>query len=149
MPSIFSQEWRDCLRAHYTYVVRMGDAGTEKTLRGVMYEAGFGEDEVKELYVLATAHVDDVGADFVPDMEVFEEAEPTPMMVAVVVPEEIIEAELIDEMNATEEIAVSETIVDLDEEADFEAEYDETELDEAEEDEPPKADPDVTQLSLF
>ncbi|MFN8449805.1 MAG: hypothetical protein U0521_14780 [Anaerolineae bacterium] len=61
MPSIFSQEWRDCLRAHYSYVVRMGDHGMKKTLHNVMIEAGFREDRVKELYVLATAHIDDVG----------------------------------------------------------------------------------------
>ena len=38
--NIFADEWRDCLRAHYTYVVRIGDHGTERTLRGVMVEVG-------------------------------------------------------------------------------------------------------------
>ena len=42
--SIFAQEWRDCLYAHYSYVVRLGDQVTERTLRGVMIEAGFTED---------------------------------------------------------------------------------------------------------
>jgi hypothetical protein len=132
MPSIFSEEWRDCLRAHYTYVVRMGDQGTERTLRGVMHEAGFGEGELRELYVLATAHVDDAGGDFVPDMDIFEQAEPAPVIAAVAAPEETTETMLVEE---TLEIEV---------EADLEVE--DTEPDS---DEPPNHDPDVTQLSLF
>ena len=127
MPSIFTDEWRDCLRAHYTYVVRMSDHGTEKTLRGVMYEAGFSEDEVKQLYLLATAHVDDVGVDFVPDLELFEEETAVSLAVAVAVPEQIIEVELIEEA----------------------LESSEAEADAATEETPPKSDPDITQLSLF
>ena len=135
MPSIFTDEWRDCLRAHYTYVVRMSDHGTEKTLRGVMYEAGFSEDEVKQLYLLATAHVDDVGVDFVPDLELFEEETAVSLAVAVAVPEQIIEVELIEEaLESSEESA---------------AESDEAEADAAKEEPPPKSDPDITQLSLF
>ena len=137
MPSIFSQEWRDCLRAHYAYVVRMGDHGTEKTLHHVMIEAGFREDEVKELYVLATAHVDDVDADFVPDMDIFAEETAS---VAVVVPE--ISAEVLEIVDAPEF-----------EDGEVTAEAVEAELDEAGEAEeaaeaPPSA-PDTTQLSLF
>lgn len=137
MPSIFSEEWRDCLRAHYTYVVRMGDQGTEKTLRHVMVEAGFGDDEVKQLYVLATAHVDDVGADFVPDMEIFED-ETTPVAIAV--------PEIVGVLEAVESEPLPEEAVAA---AELEPEVDETELDEAaEEDEPPPK-PDATQMSLF
>ncbi|MCC6802238.1 MAG: hypothetical protein IT319_05075 [Anaerolineae bacterium] len=131
MPSIFAEEWRDCLRAHYTYVVRMGDQGTERTLRNVMFEAGFGEDEVKELYVLATAHVDDVGAGFVPDMEIFEEGR---LPVGVVVPEM---PEAVEREPLPDEVA-----------AELEPEADEPEAADDEEDSPPP-EPDVTQLSLF
>ena len=145
--SIFADEWRDCLRAHYTYVVRMNDKGTERTLRGVMFEAGFNETELKELYVLATAHVDDVSADFVPDMELLESAEPAEAPVfavpAVAMPLEVIEAALVEESLALDEAAAASSADELDE-----TELDETELDDAQ-DEPPKADPDITQLSLF
>ncbi len=137
MPSFFSQEWRDCLRAHYTYVVRQGDQGTEKTLHTVMVEAGFGEDEVRQLYVMATAHVDDVGTDFVPDLEIFEE-ETTPVAVAV---PEILEAPEIEDALLPDAIAADE----------LEPEDAEAALDEAEADDepPPDDDPDATQLSLF
>lgn len=130
MPSVFSEEWRDCLRSHYTYVVRTDDRGTERTLRGVMIEAGFNEDEIRQLYVMATAHVDAVSADFVPDMAIFE-AEAAPVMVAVAVPQEAIEVQLIEESLQRDEIPDAE--------------------DEAGEPEepPPQDDPDVTQLSLF
>lgn len=141
MPSVFTEEWRDCLRAHYTSIVRNDDRTTEHTLRGVMIEAGFSEDELKQLYVLATAHVDDVGADFVPDMDVFAE-ESAPVSVAVVVPQAMIEAELIEAAHPQDEASVS---------AEADAEMDEREPDDEAEAEakPPSDDPGVTQLSLF
>lgn len=67
--SPFSQDWRDCLKAHYTHVVRTEDHRTEKTLRAVLYECGYDDDALKEWYLLATMHVDDAPPDFVPDEE--------------------------------------------------------------------------------
>ena len=131
MPSVFSDEWRDCLRAHYSYVVRTDDKSTERTLRGVMIEAGFREDEIRQLYVLATAHVDDMGVDFVPDMEIYAE-EPAPVMVAVAMPQDVIEAQVTEDaldQDETEDAALMEEA--------------------AAEEKPPETDPDVTQLSLF
>ena len=72
--SIFSEDWRECLRSHYTHVVREQDVKTERTLRGVMHNVGFGDDELNQLRVLATMHVDDVGADFVPELQILEES---------------------------------------------------------------------------
>lgn len=70
--SIFADDWRDCLKAHYSYIVHEQDVRTERTLLGVMQDVGFNEDELKELRVHATMHIDDVGADFVPDLEILE-----------------------------------------------------------------------------
>jgi len=141
--NIFADEWRDCLRAHYTYVVRLGDHGTERTLRGVMEEVGFSESEVKELYVLATAHVDDVGADFVPDVEMLAEDEAF-IAVAVVAP--TVDASEID----ASEIDVPEMVEEVEIEAEVEPVEDENvEIeDEVDQDEPPP-DPGAMQLSLF
>ena len=75
--NIFADEWRDCLRAHYMHVVRNNDHVTEPTLRVVMHDAGFSESELAELRVRATMHVDDVGADFVPDLDVLNPAAPS------------------------------------------------------------------------
>ncbi len=47
--SIFSEEWRDCLRAHYRYVIRAQDTLTEQTLRQVLMQTGMGEDELLDL----------------------------------------------------------------------------------------------------
>jgi ribosomal protein L12E/L44/L45/RPP1/RPP2 len=84
--SIFAEEWRDCLRAHYTHVVRAQDRLTERTLISVMHEAGFSDEELHDLKLHATMHVDDVGADFVPDAALFEAvalpAAPAPEAVA-------------------------------------------------------------------
>lgn len=74
--NIFADEWRDCLRAHYMHVIRAGDQTTEPTLRVVMHDAGFTDDELALLRVQATMHVDDVGADFVPDLHALD-AQPT------------------------------------------------------------------------
>ena len=130
---IFTEEWRDCLVAHYTYVVRMGDQVTERTLRGVMIEAGFGEDELRQLYLLASAHVDDVGADFVPDAELL--APLTVEAPPAVGPDEPDELDKMDKME-TGGIEVEEAIED------------EPAAEEADHDEPP-SEPGETQMSLF
>ena len=162
---IFSDEWRECLRAHYTYVARANDKITERTLRGVMIEAGFTDTELKRIYVLATAHVDDMGEDFVPNMDILESneaAETASFAVpAVAMPQEVIEAALVEESVALDEAAAAASDAVAEIEALAEAEMDESELDESEmdeseledesdelEDEPPPA-PDATQLSLF
>ena|SRR5579871_4885501 len=149
--SIFDEEWRDCLRAHYGVVVRNQDHVTEKTLRSVMFEAGFSDADLKQMYILATAHVDNVSEDFVPDMEFLEgkaeaqseaPAEPSVAVVvpAIALPQEVIEAEIVEESVAMDEAA--------DAESDDEAEQDEPDA-QGDSDEAPTSDPDVTQLSLF
>ncbi|MFN8527763.1 MAG: hypothetical protein U0670_04045 [Anaerolineae bacterium] len=59
--SPFEEEHRECLRAHYTHVIRENETRTERTLKGVLKELGFRDDEIAELKVRATAHVDDSG----------------------------------------------------------------------------------------
>jgi hypothetical protein len=66
----FDTEWRDCLRAHYMHVIRTGDKVTEPSLTVVLHQVGFTDSELAEWRVRATMHVDDVPADFVPDMNV-------------------------------------------------------------------------------
>ncbi len=70
--SIFAGEWRDCLRAHYVHVVRAQDKLVQRTLISIMHEAGFSDEELRELTIRATMHVDEVGADFVLDAALFE-----------------------------------------------------------------------------
>ena len=65
--SVFAEDWRECLRSHYTHVVRIQDVLTERTLISVMYEAGFSDADLAELRLRATMHMDDVDADFQPD----------------------------------------------------------------------------------
>jgi hypothetical protein len=90
-PSIFADEWRECLRAHYTYVIRNQDRITERTLRGVMiHEAGFTDAELKELAVRATMRVEDA-PDLVPDLNLLQE-DSAPHSVAVAMPQEVISA---------------------------------------------------------
>lgn len=70
--SPFRDDWLSCMRAHYVHVIRTNDTVTEKTLRGVLKSVGFSDSELTELYVEASMHVDQVGADFVPDPEMIE-----------------------------------------------------------------------------
>ncbi|MCA9907854.1 MAG: hypothetical protein KC519_04335 [Anaerolineae bacterium] len=65
--SVFAEEWRECLRAHYTHVVRIQDVLTERTLISVMQEAGFSDEDLANLRLQATMHMDDVDPDFQPD----------------------------------------------------------------------------------
>lgn len=81
--SIFSEEWRECLKAHYMYVTRERDARTERTLVGVLHNVGFTDAELNELKIRATMHVDDVGADYVPDLDLLKAAEQAAAVFAV------------------------------------------------------------------
>ncbi len=47
--SIFFDEWRACLRAHYVYVLRTNDTVTEPTLRHVLRQTGLTEEELAAL----------------------------------------------------------------------------------------------------
>lgn len=67
--SVFADEWRRCLKQHYKYVIGKQDKRTEETLIPIMQRAGFRDDDLRQLYLEATMHVDDVPDDFVPDME--------------------------------------------------------------------------------
>lgn len=75
--SIFFEEWIRCLREHYMQVIRQQDKLTEQSLVKVMLETGFSESELAELRLRATMHIDDVGEDFVPDLNILETASPT------------------------------------------------------------------------
>jgi hypothetical protein len=70
--SPFRDDWLACMRAHYAHVIRTNDTVTERTLRGVLLSVGFSESELTEIYVTASMHVDQVGADFTPDPAVIE-----------------------------------------------------------------------------
>lgn len=52
---IFFDEWQACLRAHYIYVIRTGDAITEPTLRQVLLHSGLSETELEALRAQAEA----------------------------------------------------------------------------------------------
>lgn len=70
--NIFANEWVECLEAHYMHVIRINDKVTEPSLSIVMHSAGFTDAKLAELRVRATMHIDSVGADFVPDLDVLE-----------------------------------------------------------------------------
>ncbi len=138
--SIFSEEWRECLRAHYTYVVRNHDQVTERTLRGVMLEAGFSEADVRQLYLLASAHVDDVGADFVPDLEFVAEPETVEPEMPLT-PGVSLDSNLID---AESSLADAADLIDAEADSAIESEPND---DDPPDDSPPDPEPDSTQLS--
>jgi hypothetical protein len=48
--SIFFEEWKAGLRAHYLHVVRINDQVTEPTLRQVLLDAGVSENEIERWY---------------------------------------------------------------------------------------------------
>ena len=153
MPSIFADEWRECLIAHYAYVIRLNDERTERTLRGVMHWGAMCEPWMPHIYVSATAHVDDMPADFVPDLEIYEDD--APVMIAVTMPEAVEESR--EAAVEVEALLPEEAVVqaaDAEEATEAPAEDSEAEaaLPTQAEDEdkaPPPADPDITQLSLF
>jgi len=78
--SVFSDEWRKCLREQYKHVARNDDKVTEKSLTPLLQELGFGEDELKQLYIQATMHTDNVPEDFQPDLTLLNEQPTDPML---------------------------------------------------------------------
>ncbi len=44
--SIFEDEWRACLRAHYFHVIKERDAGNERSLITVLLQTGVTKDEI-------------------------------------------------------------------------------------------------------
>src|SRR5450631_4199440 len=44
--NIFEDDWRDCLRAHYAYVIREHDTNNEQSLITVLVQTGFTESEI-------------------------------------------------------------------------------------------------------
>lgn len=73
--SIFFDEWRNCLQAHYTTFVQQEylpqperKTHAKDALEGVLNRVGFSEDDLHTLYVRATMRVEDVPEDFLPDM---------------------------------------------------------------------------------
>jgi len=68
--SIFSDEWRRCLREHYKHVIREQDQTTENSLTKVLLSAAvnFSEAELRDLYVEATSRADEMPDGFLPDL---------------------------------------------------------------------------------
>ncbi|HLV36525.1 MAG TPA: hypothetical protein VKY59_15470 [Spirillospora sp.] len=64
---IFADDWRDCLREQYRYVIRQQDKRTEATLTEVLQEVGFSEDELAALKLEATMRADQMPDDYVPE----------------------------------------------------------------------------------
>lgn len=83
--SIFNDEWRKCLREHYQDVIRRNDKVTLPSLRNVLLRVGFTTDELKDLYMRATMHADDLPEGFMPDLSALEDDAPA---FAPVTPEE-------------------------------------------------------------
>ncbi len=68
--SVFYQEWLQSLREQYKHIVRSQDQVTLPTLTAVMQNIGFGEDELAQLKLEATMHVDDAGANYRADLDI-------------------------------------------------------------------------------
>jgi hypothetical protein len=68
--SIFTDDWRESLQAHYRDVVRRDDSVTEQTLTLLLVELGFREDELRQLKLAATIRAEDMANDFVPNLDI-------------------------------------------------------------------------------
>jgi len=44
--NLFKQDWQDCLRAHYAYVVREQDMNNERSLVTVLLQTGFDQEDI-------------------------------------------------------------------------------------------------------
>ncbi len=67
--SIFYEDWRACLRAHYIHVIRTRDTVTEPTLRNILLSVGFNEAEINEMAIQARMRDVDAAPDDLPGLE--------------------------------------------------------------------------------
>ncbi len=72
--SIFYEDWRACLRAHYIYVLRVADVDNESSLYTVLRDTGFNDEEIMTMRVEAGI-VDVISEAAVIEEEVEPEAE--------------------------------------------------------------------------
>ena len=111
MSSIFSQDWRDCLDAHYRDVVQRGDSLTEKSLTKVLTELGYREDQLRQMKLYATMRTEDLQADFIPTLEVpflpSDEPESIPTTV-------VESGEVMEEVAEPDPLTISDTLDELD-----------------------------------
>lgn len=70
--SVFTDEWRRCLREQYKYVIRNQDRVTRPSLTDVLHSVGFTDDELRQLEIEATMRVEDVPDDFVLDLDILQ-----------------------------------------------------------------------------
>ncbi len=58
--SIFYDNWRDCLRAHYVHVLQTEDVANEVSLRTVLLDTGFEDHELNMIrnHVLGLAQIE-------------------------------------------------------------------------------------------
>ena len=71
-PSIFDDDWHDCLTEHYKQVVSTEGASRRTDTREVMEQIGYSKGDLSSLYIEATLHIDVLPEDFVPDAEMIE-----------------------------------------------------------------------------
>lgn len=67
--SIFYEDWRACLRAHYIHVIRTRDTVTEPTLRNILLSVGFSEAEINEMAIHARMRDTDAAPEDLPGLE--------------------------------------------------------------------------------
>ncbi|MDE2853119.1 MAG: hypothetical protein OXN88_03005 [Chloroflexota bacterium] len=70
--SVFHEEWLRSLREQYKHVIRKQDHVTLSSLTAVMHNVGFRADELTQLRIEATMHVDQVGDGFVADQQILD-----------------------------------------------------------------------------
>lgn len=75
--SVFDNEWRECLREQYKHTIKQNNKKNIDSLRVVMNQVGFREDELRHLEMIATMHIDDVADDFIPNLDILDEPLPT------------------------------------------------------------------------
>jgi hypothetical protein len=69
--NVFGDEWRECLREHFKYVVQHDTRTTLESLRVALLQGDppvFTEDELRDLYIEATLRAEDLPDDFVPEV---------------------------------------------------------------------------------
>lgn len=66
--SPFSEDYLDCLKAQYHFVIQSGDTKHIKSLEVNLKKVGFTQEQLREMYILATLKEGDIHGNLHPEI---------------------------------------------------------------------------------
>lgn len=70
--NIFADDWREQQETQFQYIARVGTPEQRISMRIIMHDLGYTDEQLDLLYLHATMHQDELPLDFVPDVNLID-----------------------------------------------------------------------------